>query len=75
MVGPEDSRAKWGGLKPKSRIAHPNVVGVYDIGTTEQCSYLVMELLRGESLAERLRRQGRLAPDRRSHPSLTSLGR
>jgi len=43
------------------RIDHPNVVDVYDIGQQDDASYLVMELLRGESLRERLAR-GVLSP-------------
>jgi serine/threonine-protein kinase len=43
------------------RIDHPNVVDVYDIGQDGDASYLVMELLRGESLRDRLAR-GRLSP-------------
>ena len=36
---------------------HPNLVPVLDYGATERLDYLVMELLRGESLRERLARQ------------------
>jgi serine/threonine-protein kinase len=36
------------------RIAHPNVVDVYDIGHEGDASYLVMELLHGESFRKRL---------------------
>src|SRR5262245_11664841 len=43
------------------RIDHPNVVDVYDIGQDGEAGYLVMELLRGESLRDRLAR-GPLAP-------------
>ncbi|MFI5309190.1 MAG: serine/threonine-protein kinase, partial [Polyangiales bacterium] len=39
-----------------ARIDHPNVVDVYDVGTQDGSVYLVMELLHGESLAERLER-------------------
>ena len=35
---------------------HPNLVRVLDFGSTERLDYLVMELLRGESLRERLAR-------------------
>lgn len=38
------------------RIDHPNVVDVYDIGEDGEGGYLVMELLRGESLRERVAR-------------------
>jgi tetratricopeptide (TPR) repeat protein len=42
------------------RIQHPNVVDVYDAGEHGMAPYLVMERLEGESLAERLRRDGKL---------------
>jgi serine/threonine protein kinase len=43
-------------------IRHPNIIEILDSGTTEQgVSYLVMELLEGESLASRLRRLGSLS--------------
>jgi serine/threonine-protein kinase len=41
-----------------ARIDHPNVVDIYDVGTQDGSVYLVMELLRGESLADRLVRDG-----------------
>lgn len=42
---------------------HPNVVEMYDHGTLPNgTSYLVMELLHGESLAQRLARVGALPP-------------
>lgn len=39
-----------------ARLTHPNVATVYDYGDAEQGSYLVMELVEGETLAERIRR-------------------
>jgi serine/threonine-protein kinase len=36
------------------RFEHPNVVEVYDVGQERSSFYMVMELLEGESLAERL---------------------
>jgi Tol biopolymer transport system component len=36
-------------------LSHPNIVALYDIGQTDRLSYVVMELLEGESLAERMR--------------------
>ena len=45
-----------------ARIAHPNVVQVMDYGTVDDAvPYLVMELLRGFSLAELIERGGRLS--------------
>jgi eukaryotic-like serine/threonine-protein kinase len=47
-----------------SAIADPGVVQVFDFGYhVDGTAYIVMELLEGESLADRLDRVGRLAPD------------
>jgi serine/threonine-protein kinase len=46
------------------RLESPHVVEVLDFGEAPGGAlYLVMELLQGESVRERLRRQGRLPPD------------
>jgi pimeloyl-ACP methyl ester carboxylesterase len=37
-------------------LNHPNVVTVYEVGVHEGCAYIVMELLRGETLRARLDR-------------------
>ena len=43
------------------RLDHPNIVGVSDFGVLEDgCPYLVMEVLEGESLGERLEREKRI---------------
>ena len=42
-----------------ARLSHPNIVTLYDLGRTAHGPYLVLELLRGETLARRLE-QGRL---------------
>jgi hypothetical protein len=41
------------------RLNHPNIVGVYDVGTEGGVPYVVSELLQGESLRDRLAK-GRL---------------
>jgi len=44
-----------------ARLAHPNVVDVYDLGRTDEGSpYIVMELLAGETLEGMLKRRGRV---------------
>jgi Tol biopolymer transport system component len=44
-------------------LAHPNIVAIHDVGAFAGGPYLVQELLRGETLRERLRR-GPLSPER-----------
>src|SRR5436190_20234517 len=39
-----------------SSLNHPNVCQLYDVGSHEGTSYLVMEYLEGETLADRLRK-------------------
>ena len=43
-----------------AQLSHPNVVGVIDAGEDEGRPYIVFECVEGETLKERIRRQGRL---------------
>ena len=52
-------------------LVHPNIATLFDYGEVppagprdEHLAYLVMELVRGESLSGLLRREGRLSPER-----------
>jgi tRNA A-37 threonylcarbamoyl transferase component Bud32 len=47
-----------------ARLSHPNIVAVFDSGSDAGQHYLVMEYVAGQSLAELLAGQGRLAPRR-----------
>ncbi|HET7518744.1 MAG TPA: protein kinase [Actinomycetes bacterium] len=47
-----------------ARLNHPNIVAVFDSGADADQPYLVMEYVPGQSLAQLLARQGRLAPRR-----------
>ena len=38
-----------------ARLAHPNIVTLYDVGHCDDGPFLVLELLRGETLGERLK--------------------
>jgi serine/threonine-protein kinase len=50
-------------IRAARRIEHPNVVRALDDGIDQELPFLVMELVRGESLADYLDREGRMAPD------------
>lgn len=43
-------------------LNHPNIVGVYDWGQTGNTYFMAMEYVKGRTLADALRRQGRLVP-------------
>ena len=43
-----------------AHLNHPNIVTIFDLGSDGDHSYLVMELVAGESLAELLRREHRI---------------
>ena len=46
--------------KAASRLTHRNLVPIYDVGDADGVRYLAMELVRGETLHERIRQKGRL---------------
>jgi serine/threonine protein kinase len=54
--------------KNTARLQHEHIIEVYDLGRTDGSGlYFVMELLEGESLAARLRRDGKLSPETTVH--------
>ena len=46
-----------------ARLAHPNVVHVYDVGEDDGRPFMAMEYVDGETLAELVARHGPLPPD------------
>jgi eukaryotic-like serine/threonine-protein kinase len=46
-----------------ARLAHPNVVHVYDVGEDDGRPFMAMEYVDGETLAEHVARRGPLPPD------------
>lgn len=45
-----------------SRLVHPNIVQVYDVGESGGYPYIVYELIEGRDLAEHVQRAGAIAP-------------
>ena len=43
-------------VRSMSKIQHPNIVSIYEVGNHNDCPYLVCEYVEGELLSERLRR-------------------
>ena len=52
--GPERLRRFETEARAVARLSHPNVLSVFDVGTHEGQPYLVLELLEGETLRQRL---------------------
>ncbi|NLT92053.1 MAG: PASTA domain-containing protein, partial [Actinobacteria bacterium] len=44
-------------------LSHPSIVAVYDRGSADGVTYIAMEYVRGQSLKQRIRRDGALPPD------------
>ncbi len=47
-----------------ANLAHPNIVGVYDWGKQGSTYFIVMEYVNGRTLADILKAEGRLLPER-----------
>ncbi|MFI5897703.1 serine/threonine-protein kinase [Actinoplanes sp. NPDC051513] len=61
---PDFARRFLAEAKSMARVNHPAVASIHDYGSVQGVAYLVMELVDGESLAQRLARAGRLgAPE------------
>ncbi len=59
----ESSRARFlQEARVAARLAHPNVVRVFDVGEDERGPFIVMEYVEGETLADELQRRGRFSP-------------
>jgi serine/threonine protein kinase len=54
--------------KTISQLSHPNICALYDVGREGETEYLVMELLEGETLAERCRSTPSSVSESRSPP-------
>jgi serine/threonine protein kinase len=63
-VGPEEDAASVERFRREAlataALQHPNVVAIYDSGTDDGTAYIVMELLPGPTVADRVAEEGRL---------------
>jgi serine/threonine protein kinase len=46
-----------------ARLAHPNIVQVFDVGEDDGRPYIVMEYVDGHTLSDAMRRHGKFAPE------------
>ena len=60
----ESARARFvRGARSAANLRSPHVVQIFDYGVDDGSPYIAMELLQGESLAQRLHRDGKLSPE------------
>jgi serine/threonine-protein kinase len=57
-----------------AEIGHPGIVDVFDVGMDDGSAYLVLELLRGETLADIVTHQGAMLAEDACHVMLQVLG-
>ena len=46
-----------------ARLSHPNIVSIYDVGEDQNCHYIIMEYIAGETLKTLIQREGPLSVD------------
>lgn len=49
--------------KAAASLSHPNIVNIYDVGEDQGLYFIVMELVEGETLRDKLTREGKLEPN------------
>ena len=56
----EFRRRFYGESQAVAMLSHPNIVSVYDVSHTDDCDYIVMELIDGITLKQYLEQKGKL---------------
>jgi serine/threonine protein kinase len=74
LAGDEEVRARFTReARLAARLDHPNVVQVYDVGEDDDRPYIVMELVEGGTLGDRLDRRRRALPLDEAVPLLRQM--
>ncbi len=74
LAGDEEVRARFTReARLAAKLDHPNVVQVYDVGEEDDRPYIVMELVAGGTLGDRLERRGRALPLSEALPLLRQM--
>lgn len=63
LTDPTSRQRLFQEARAAAALHHPHTVGVFDVGEDDGQPFVVMELVRGGSLADRLRDRGSLPPD------------
>lgn len=53
-----------------AKLSHPNIVNIYDVGQDDDIYYIVMEYIAGETLKEKIQRNGHLPVESALHIAL-----
>jgi serine/threonine-protein kinase len=65
LCGDEEAQARFKHeARIAARLAHPNIVAIFDVGEDDGRPYIVMEYVAGKSLSELLQEEGPLPPAR-----------
>src|SRR5437660_974616 len=63
QLGPDDALGPARRARASAALAHENVIPILHVGEDRGTPFLVLPLLRGETLEDRLRREGSLPAD------------
>jgi serine/threonine protein kinase len=74
LAGDEEVRARFTReARLAAKLDHPNVVQVYDVGEEDDRPYIIMELVAGGTLGDRLERRRRALPLSEAMPLLRQM--
>lgn len=63
MKTPEQVSRFLAEARAAAKLAHPNVIAVYDFGQQDETPYLVMELVEGRDLTAMIKSEGKIRPE------------